>query len=162
MFLPKLNSILLHLQTDVTVSVNKLLNMICTHSNTLSQQEVYIHSFGVATDPLAQLAIVVSALIHDVDHRGVPNPVLAKEDPSMAQRYEGKSIAEQNSVEMAWEILMRPTFRDFRACLFPTTTDLARFRQLVSHTLSRYLNQFRGSVSNRHRFNSIFSRLSMP
>jgi 3'5'-cyclic nucleotide phosphodiesterase len=118
------------------MSVNKLLNMICSHSNTLSQQEVYIHSFGVAMDPLAQLAIVVSALIHDVDHRGVPNPVLAKEDPSMALRYEGKSLAEQNSVELAWEILMQPTFRDFRVCLFPTTSDLTRFRQLVGQSSS--------------------------
>ena len=113
------------------MSVNKLLNMICTHSNTLSQQEVYIHSFGVAMDPLAQLAVVIAALIHDVDHRGVPNPVLAKEEPSMAQRYEGKSVAEQNSVDIAWEMFMSPFFSDFRACLFPTAAEIARFRQLV-------------------------------
>ncbi|CAB9518478.1 Receptor-type guanylate cyclase gcy [Seminavis robusta] len=117
--------------SHVTMSANKLMNKICSHSKTLSQQEVYIHSFGVAMDPLAQLAIIVAAIIHDVDHRGVPNPVLATEEPSMAQRYSKKSIAEQHSVHVAWEIFMRPTYCDLRACLFPTKEELARFRQLI-------------------------------
>ena len=113
------------------MSTKKLLQRIVTKSRTLSQQELYIHSFGVASDPLAQLAIVFAALIHDLDHRGVPNPVLIKEDPDMAKYYCGKSIAEQNSVDLGWELFMSEAFQNLRSCLFTSEEDLKRFRQLV-------------------------------
>ena len=40
--------------THVTMSTKKLLQRIVTKSKTLSQQELYIHSFGVASDPLGE------------------------------------------------------------------------------------------------------------
>lgn len=117
--------------THVTMSTKKLLQRIVTKSKTLSQQELYIHSFGVASDPLAQLAVVFSALIHDLDHRGVPNPVLIKEAPDMATYYCGKSIAEQNSIDLGWELFMSDPFENLRSCIFTSEEDLKRFRQLV-------------------------------
>lgn len=86
---------------------------------------------GLATDALAQFAVVFSALIHDVDHRGVPNVQLAKEKPDFASKYQSKSIAEQNSVEMAWELLEDDNFRDLRACIFPNEKEHNRFRSMV-------------------------------
>ena len=50
------------------------------------------HSYGITSDPLTQFAAVFSAIIHDVDH---PNR---------------KSIAEQNSVGLAWEMLMQDEY----------------------------------------------------
>ncbi|KAL7572637.1 hypothetical protein ACA910_010388 [Epithemia clementina (nom. ined.)] len=118
--------------SHVTMSANKLLHRIVNMNHTqLSQHEMYIHSFGVAMDPLAQLAIVFSALIHDVDHRGVPNFCLVKEEPTMAERYCNKSIAEQNSVEIAWNLFMEPAYAELRSCLFPSKQEMKRFRQLV-------------------------------
>ncbi|KAL7569519.1 hypothetical protein ACA910_013893 [Epithemia clementina (nom. ined.)] len=118
--------------SHVTMSANKLLHRIVNMNHTqLSQHEMYIHSFGVAMDPLAQLAIVFSALIHDVDHRGVPNFCLVKEEPVMAERYGNKSIAEQNSVEIGWNMFMEPAYAELRSCLFPLEREMKRFRQLV-------------------------------
>lgn len=53
------------------------------------------HTYGITSDPLTQFAVVLSALIHDIDHRGVPNNILTKEEPEMAARYKHKSVAEQ-------------------------------------------------------------------
>ena len=55
-------------------------------------------------DPLSEFAIVFAALIHDVGHEGIPNFVLAKENPTMVAAYKGKSIAEQNSIDVAWKV----------------------------------------------------------
>ena len=88
-------------------------------------------SYGISDDKLAQFAILFSALLHDIDHRGVPNFCLAKEDPDLANRYFGKAIAEQNSFDIGWKILMEPQFDDLRACIYASEEELLRFRQLV-------------------------------
>jgi hypothetical protein len=54
-----------------------------------------------------------SAIIHDVDHPGVPN----------AQVYK-KSVAEQNSVELGWEMLMQGEYEALRGCIYQTEEDL--------------------------------------
>jgi hypothetical protein len=74
-------------------------------------------------------------LIHDVDHRGVPNVVLAKEDENLATLYKGKAIAEQNSVDLGWNVLMSSEFDELRACIYTTPLELRRFRQLVVNTV---------------------------
>ncbi len=53
-----------------------------------------VHNYlnGITSDPLSQFAIVLSALIHDVDHSGVPNGQLAKENPDRAAVYRNKSM----------------------------------------------------------------------
>jgi hypothetical protein len=45
---------------------------------------------------LTQFAVIFSAIIHDVDHPGIPNAQLVKEKASIAQKYKNVSIAEQN------------------------------------------------------------------
>ena len=56
------------------------------------------YTHGICSDPLTIFAIVYSALIHDLDHQGVSNTQLMKEDPVMAQMYQEKSVAEQHSL----------------------------------------------------------------
>ena len=46
--------------------------------------------------------LIVIALIHDADHPGVSNAQLAKEEPDLATTYRNKSLAEQNSLDIAW------------------------------------------------------------
>ena len=70
-------------------------------------------------------------MIHDADHQGVSNAQLVKEGVPLAAKYERRSVAEQNSLDTAWSILMRPNYQLLRACLFETESDLVRFRQLV-------------------------------
>jgi hypothetical protein len=65
------------------------------------------HTYGITSDPLTQFSCMLSALIHDVDHPGVPNATLIYERAMLARRYKNKSIAEQNSVDLAWNLLMQ-------------------------------------------------------
>lgn len=90
---------------------------------------------ALASDALAQFAVVFSALLHDVEHEGVPNTQLAKEKPEIAERYQHKSLAEQNSVHIGWDLLGKDCFRDLRACIFPTGNDRLRFRKMYENVV---------------------------
>lgn len=74
-------------------------------SNDLALQ-LHTYTHGITSDPLTLFAIIFSALIHDVDHRGCSNVQLAKEDKELASLYQNKSIAEQNSLDVAWYVLL--------------------------------------------------------
>ena len=128
----------------VTMSVNKLLKRIVAPDLTSEQLELlkkgggqnfasHLHDFthGIVSDPMAAFAITFSAIIHDADHRGVSNMQLINEDAALADRYRKKSVAEQNSLDIAWDILMLDQFRGLRRALFGTQEELLRFRQLI-------------------------------
>jgi len=80
-------------------------------------------------------ALRTSALIHDVDHNGVPNMVLVKEKTAVAAAYGNKSVAEQNSVDIAWGLLMAPEYVDLRKAIYSDKTEMDRFRQLLVNSL---------------------------
>jgi hypothetical protein len=48
------------------------------------QAQLHDHTYGITSDPLTQFAVVLSALVHDVDHGGVPNFLLVKENEALA------------------------------------------------------------------------------
>jgi hypothetical protein len=57
---------------------------------------------------------------------------LVKEKSEVAIAYNGKSVAEQNSIHIAWNLLMEPSFVDFRRVLCSNDAgNMKRFRQLV-------------------------------
>lgn len=72
-----------------------------------------------------------SALVHDLDHLGVPNTVLVNEGSHIARKYKGKSVAEQNSVDLAFKILLQPEFQDLQDSIFASDDEYSRFRSLV-------------------------------
>ena len=97
--------------SHVVMSVNKLLQRVTTPNIdwTTSQninKDLHAYTYGITSDAITQFAVVFSALIHDVDHWGVSNQQLEKEGAPMATRYKMKSVAEQNSVDLAWDLLM--------------------------------------------------------
>ena len=92
-------------------------------------------TFGITSDPLTQFAIVFSALVHDMDHPGVSNLQLVAERDPLAQAYENESVAEQHSIAIAWELLMRPGYEELRQCLFDSEGELHRFRQLIVNSV---------------------------
>eukprot|EP00980_Cylindrotheca_fusiformis_P015220 scaffold4224_cov85-Cylindrotheca_fusiformis.AAC.2 len=131
--------------SHVTSSVKKLLSRIVNtdegnglrrsnHPDTLDLVDLAGHSYGITSDPLTQFAVVFSAVIHDVDHPGVPNAQLVKDNTRSAQVYK-KSIAEQISMELSWDMLMGDEFAELRACIYQTEEELRRFRQLVVNTV---------------------------
>jgi hypothetical protein len=127
--------------SHVCMSVAKLMNRIVAPSDMdfsdaqQAQSKLHDHTYGITSDPLTQLACVVSALIHDVDHQGVPNSQLIKENDPLASLYNGKSVAEQNSVDISWEILMEPRFANLRSVICPDESSLNRFRKLVVNSV---------------------------
>lgn len=126
------------------MSVKKLLKRIVAPDLTEEQLEAlkskdksdlasHLHDYthGINSDPLTSLAVTFSAMIHDVDHRGVSNMQLMVEEPKMAEMYHNKSIAEQNSLDLAWNVLMQDRFAELRRTLFGDEATLLRFRQLI-------------------------------
>jgi 3'5'-cyclic nucleotide phosphodiesterase len=49
----------------------------------------------------------------------------------MAEVYNDKSVAEQNSVDISWDLLMEPRFHNLRRAIYSNETEFKRFRQLV-------------------------------
>eukprot|EP00980_Cylindrotheca_fusiformis_P020169 scaffold7242_cov137-Cylindrotheca_fusiformis.AAC.5 len=169
-----------HHASHVTASVKKLLTRIVnvgegnglavssssypTAANHDDENLVHLvgHSYGITSDPLTQFAVLFSAIIHDVDHPGVPNAQLVKENTRNAQIYR-KSVAEQNSVELAWEILMLDDYSSLRACIYQTEADLRRFRQLVVNAvMATDIVDKELQALRKHRWEAAFSNASPP
>jgi 3'5'-cyclic nucleotide phosphodiesterase len=118
----------------VTMSVNKLLMRITTKEiNENDHSSCY--SASLCSDQLVAFAIVFSALIHDVDHRGCSNAQLIKEQPEMGSRYREKSVAEQNSLDLAWTVLMEERFDGLRRSIFANQGELLHFRQIIVNSV---------------------------
>jgi class 3 adenylate cyclase len=129
--------------SHVTMSVSKLLTRIVAPDDILNQDDdaknlassLHDHTYGITSDPLTQFSVVLSALIHDVDHSGVSNFQLIKESHKLAHFFKNKSVAEQNSIVLAWEKLMSDKFLDLRRCIYQEPSELERFRQLVANSV---------------------------
>ncbi|KAL3937663.1 MAG: hypothetical protein SGBAC_007279 [Bacillariaceae sp.] len=122
--------------SHVTMSVRKLLGRIVAPDiEGDDARELHDHTYGITSDPLIQFAVVFSALLHDVDHLGVPNTQLVKEGIDIAGLYQNKSVAEQNSIDLAWALLMLDRFELLRKAIYTTKAELKRFRQLVVNTI---------------------------
>ena len=146
------------------MSANKLLSRVVARridEDELDEDDqlVHDHTYGITSDPLTQFAVVLSALVHDADHRGVPNSVLAKEDQCLAMAYKNKSVAEQNSVDIAWEALLSDEFEAFRACIFDNAYELRHFRQLlVNSVIATDIFDKEQSELRRNRWAQAFAR----
>ena len=83
----------------VTMCVDKFLKRIVSPNLDGDIKSIHEYTHGLTSDPLLLMGIVLSAVIHDVDHRGISNTRLAEEEKQMAEVYNNKSIAEQHSLE---------------------------------------------------------------
>mmetsp|Transcript_1046 Transcript_1046/g.2212 ORF Transcript_1046/g.2212 Transcript_1046/m.2212 type:complete len:1145 (-) Transcript_1046:169-3603(-) len=99
----------------------------------LSQMKNDKNDCVLPCDPLTQFAMAWSALIHDIDHQGVPNAQLVFEGASVAAAYQKRSVAEQNSFDIGWKLLMDNDhlFLDLRRAIYSTAEELQHFRQLA-------------------------------
>ncbi|CAB9522680.1 cAMP-specific 3',5'-cyclic phosphodiesterase, isoform [Seminavis robusta] len=128
--------------SHVTMSVSKLLSRILRpklakgssindYDDDDKQQRIHDHTYGITSDPLTQFACMFSALIHDAEHDGVPNAQLVKEESKLASRYKNQSVAEQNSVDVGWNLLMEPRFQELRNAIYSNEAEMVHFRKLV-------------------------------
>jgi class 3 adenylate cyclase len=116
------------------INVNDSFNENGTGASTFASS-LHDHTYGITSDPLTQFACIFSALIHDVDHVGVPNTQLIKENASVAAHYKGKSVAEQNSVDVAWSLLMEERFEKLQRTIYESDAEFKRFRELVVNSV---------------------------
>ena len=58
-----------------------------------------------------------------------------KEGTRLAKKYNGKSVAEQNSVNLAWSLLQDSKYNDLRNAICETQEEQDRFRQLVVNSV---------------------------
>jgi len=126
--------------SHVTMSVTKLLSRIVNPNDITAREgatddqiaaNLHDHTFGITSDPLTQFACIISALIHDADHPGVPNSTLVKENDPLAAKYNNKSVAEQNSVDLAWDIITSSEYQDLQSCIYGDKDEFERFRSIV-------------------------------
>eukprot|EP00980_Cylindrotheca_fusiformis_P001232 scaffold331_cov117-Cylindrotheca_fusiformis.AAC.10 len=125
--------------SHVTMSVVKLLSRILSpridFDGENDASKLHDKTYGIATDALTQFTVVLAALIHDVDHPGVSNAQLVKEQTALAKLYKNKSIAEQNSVDKSWMLLMEGSYPNLRKAIYNTEDEFKRFRQLLVNTV---------------------------
>lgn len=149
----------------VQMSMHKLLQRIVRPENISYDgecadiaSEAHNYTYGITSDPLTQFAVLFCALIHDVDHNGVPNGVLIKENSYVAAHYKNKSVAEQNSIDLGWDLLMDKNYEDLRKILYSTKSELKRFRQLVVNVvLATDIFDKELSALRKSRWNKAFS-----
>lgn len=97
----------------------------------------YMHNqtYGIVSDPLTQFAVVLAALVHAVDHRGISNETLASADPELKAKYGSNALTEKLSFEKAWEKLQSPYFENLRRCIYADETEKKRFRQVLVNSV---------------------------
>jgi hypothetical protein len=76
-----------------------------------------------------------------VDHLGVPNSTLVNEVASLAISYKRKSVAEQNSVDLACDLFMDPEYEGLKRVLYINKTKFQRSKQLVTSDGNIYYGQ---------------------
>jgi class 3 adenylate cyclase len=120
------------LQLNTRSSHGSILGMEPSHHVAATLHD---HTYGITSDPMTQFACAFSALIHDVDHTGVPNAQLIQEHAHMARVYQFRSVAEQNSLALSWDLLMDARYTTLRQAIFVNDFEMRHFRQLVVNSV---------------------------
>lgn len=111
----------------VTISANKLLDLaLNSEIHNLSKTKPRLYGF----DALMHLVVIFCAMIHDVEHQGIPNRQLALEDDELAILYNDQSIAENRSLTVAFRELLKTDYETLRKAMFVNNEEYRRFRKL--------------------------------
>ena len=101
----------------------------------LSSMDLTHNSKNALDDPLARFTLVLASVVHDVDHTGKPNETLVNEMDPVAIKYKGRSVAEQNSLDICWNLLMKDEHKALRRTIYQNDSDLFRFREYLVHAV---------------------------
>lgn len=113
-----------HHAYHVTLSINKLVEMMIVNNHILHD------------DYLTHFALVFSALVHDVGHKGIPNFILIKLGDELAETYNKTSMAEKNSIQIAFAILNEEYFSPLRKKIYGSNSaDAAKFENIARDTI---------------------------
>jgi len=76
-----------------------------------------------------------SSLVRDIGHPGVTNAHLVKEEAALATAFKNKSIAEQNSLCIAFNLLLEDRFTDRRQAIYADGKEMNLFREVVVNSV---------------------------
>ena len=108
---------------------------ISLNSEILALSKSKPRMFGLRTDTLMHLLLIFSALIHDVEHQGIPNRQLALEDDELAILYNDQSIAENRSLTVGFRELLKKDYANLRKTMFKDDGEYRRFRQAATQVV---------------------------
>ena len=123
------------------MGVSKFLKQIVTpkeehyHDDDIISDDPNHFIYGVTSNAVTQFAILFAAAVHDIDHKGLENTDLAKMNPKIASKFKNRCIAEQHSVETAFNILMKDEFKELQQAIFADDEELKRVRQIVTNSV---------------------------
>ena len=85
--------------------------------------------------------MVFSALVHDVEHQGIPNRQLAMEDDRLAVLYNDQSMAENWSLYVGFSEFLQDEFQELRSILLMQEQETyRRFRRYVVSVYKRCMH----------------------
>lgn len=134
--------------SHVTLAADRLMSRMVSMDG-LGEDDMYNVTYGISADPLTHFAVIFGALIHDLGHKGVANSQLVLEEDKMAIKFKGRSVAEQNSVNEGWQLLMDKRYERLRAHIYKSNVERKRFRQVLTNAVmatdiaDREVNKFR-------------------
>lgn len=106
----------------------------CTH--VFVNSAFFLCNIGPIMTPVECIALLYAALIHDVDHLGVPNITLVKRKHPYAIRFHDQSVAEMHSLNLGFDALT-----SHRAIGGSTATYTASSTaKVATHTYSDHLH----------------------
>ena len=144
--------------SHVTMSVSKLLGRVTKDDDNAltSKEKDYVND--ISSSALTQFAVVLAAIIHDVDHSGVPNATLVAEKDPLALKYGNASVAENNSIDLAWHMIMKEEYSDFRACIGTTDDEIEGFHLMLENiVLATDICDKHLKAARDARWNAVFS-----
>mmetsp|Transcript_12518 Transcript_12518/g.23499 ORF Transcript_12518/g.23499 Transcript_12518/m.23499 type:complete len:515 (+) Transcript_12518:237-1781(+) len=109
------------------------------------RSEKKLSTYGIASCPITHLALVYSALVHDMGHEGIGNQQMVKENHPLAIKYQGKSVAENNSLDIAIYLLEQKNYANLRRAIFGdftnASTEAREFMNAEEHIFYNILTE---------------------
>jgi hypothetical protein len=117
----------------------------------------------VYSDTFTKFSFVFAAIIHDVDHQGVPNAILVQENDPIALQYDGKSVAEKHSIKVAFRTLNESGFEEFCSVVFGSPDDRLHMHHIVTNlVISTDIASPERAQSTKLRWEEAFSKPIPP
>jgi hypothetical protein len=130
---------------------------LSTRTNGSSTEETLSHH--LYSDMLTKFSFVFAAMIHDVDHQGVPNTRLVLEKDPLVEIHGRTSVAEKHSIKIAFQTLSESDYDEFRSTIFSSPEDYLQMHRIVTNAVvSTDIASPERMHSTKMRWQAAFSR----
>jgi Adenylate and Guanylate cyclase catalytic domain len=115
---------------EVLATASQFVTAIMACPNEESEDAATLHdASGIRTDPLMRFALVLTALILDIEQCGLPSDELVPHDAAVASGYGEQN--EATSLDIAWKLLTEGPYEALRNCICRTKEQMQRLRVLL-------------------------------